>query len=203
MQSARQLLPLAKLFDLMRFRIQRTLCAILACLLLLSCGQKGLIGKWKPISNKFTGKMQWQEPAFIDLTNTDSLRATLLKARLKELNDEGEFGLLDSLAISQEVDTMIRSFQESSLTLESNAGFLMVSNGFILPNTVPGWHLGDTLTGKWSKQGDTIILNIGSGDMSFSLRYQILKSGSDTLVLREALYNTEMQPGREITFRRE
>jgi hypothetical protein len=166
--------------------------------LLLSCTQDNLIGTWKPVSTRFISKMQKDKTPVFDLIKTDSLRSVLYA----EILQNQEPGATDTAAILKEVDATIKHWQGSSVTINSDTTFFMVSNGFIFPVAIPGWHFGDTLTGSWSKKNADLTLSIGDETHGFSVRYQIMKLDKDSLILREILFGTNGEPTREITFQK-
>jgi hypothetical protein len=185
--------------DRSHFLQHRTFIIFFLLTFLFSCRPSGLEGKWKPVSQRFINGMQWQKPIQLNLNDPDSLKRIMLGELLKEQPP----GVADSPSILHKIDEMVKHFQNARLILNADLNFTMINNGFILPNTIPGWHLGDTLMGTWMKQRDSLILNIGENENVFSIQYEIVRNNKDSLLLRELLYANESKPSREIVFIRE
>ncbi|HEY0668139.1 MAG TPA: hypothetical protein VGD22_08205 [Sphingobacteriaceae bacterium] len=167
--------------------------------LLISCNQNELIGEWRPVRNRFDNVMQWQQPLEINFDKPDSVKAILLRERLTQ----EQSGAADTNAILNEIDSLVRLYLNARLTLNKDHSFTIINNGFLFPNVIPGWHIRDTLVGKWSERNDSLKLDIGEKETHFSVQYRIVKNNDDSLILRELLYATEAQPSRELTFVRE
>ena len=186
----------------MHLQISKTVILILA-ICLSSCRQDKIIGIWKPVSDKISDKLDSSTSFEINLAQTDSLKSALLEERFG-LQEEDELSPIDTAAIILEIDSTIAHFRSAYLQLNNDTSFLMVSNGFIIPTAMPGWHFGDSLFGNWSKHDSTLTLNFGDEDNNFSLKYHVLKLGNDSLVLREKQYGREaVGVNREITFVKE
>lgn len=165
-------------------------------LVLASCREQGIGGEWKPVRSRFNTVLEWQTPIEFDLSKPDSIKAILLEAR----QHEQELGAQEMTVLEKETDSIIRVYQKARLILKKNNHFSLISNGFIIPQSIPGWHFGDVVTGDWSRQQDTLTLRVGGEKDSFSFRYLILKQTNDSLILGAYFSDDGGQAGQEITF---
>ena len=169
-------------------------------ILTTSCSRQTLSGQWK-LQQVEVFDVPHQKKLFsLDLTKPEKIKADLFKDFQRQAKEEGED--IDTAEIKADINKTVVSYLQAKMTLSDNHQFQIVSNGLIVPTAVPGWHSGDTISGKWTKNNDTLVLFIGDDKHSHSWKFKILQATSKDLELGEIFENLDGK-GRELWFIRQ
>ena len=150
-----------------------------------SCkNEKSLIGNWKTTKVSFHDIKSKSTFTIYDRNNEDSIKENLVQKYLNQSSsDSNEYGN-NTTELRKELDKDFLKFKNSNLILETDSTFYMQSFGLIVPRTEPGWHFGDTLSGKWSHNNNmTLKLQLGDITISHPFFFKITKLTYDSLAI--------------------
>jgi hypothetical protein len=178
-----------------------------------SCSGQSLSGRWKLQQVDLIDVHNQAKKFTIDLTKPEKMKTLLYEANIPEENimvdslslDDEENGIDTSRNVNEmkaDIDKYVAASLNTSMTLKSDNKFYMNSNGLIVPTAVPGWHFGDTLSGRWTKVKDTLVLSIGDGKQGYKWRFKVLQVTSKDLKLQEVFDGFEGR-GNELRFVRQ
>ena len=148
----------------------------------VSCSGQSLAGIWKVQQIKLVDMMHGKTFT-IDLTKPDKLKREMLTSFLSEPQEEGF--AVDTAEIKADIEKTVASYLKSKLTISNNGKYSMVSNGLIVMNAVPGWHVGDSLEGTWTRSGDILTFSVGDGNQGYEWNFKILQLSDKGLKLQQ------------------
>jgi hypothetical protein len=119
----------------------------------------------------------------IDLSKPDKVKKDMFSSFLQEPQEEGDE--IDTAEVKADIDNTVASYLKAGLTLTDDNKFRMVSNGLIVPASIPGWHFGDTLEGEWAKTNDVLTFSVGENEQGYTWKFKILHVTSKRLRLQE------------------
>ena len=131
------------------------------------------------------------------------MSSLLIDDQITYTNDSDHLSVVDSSLRLKQVDSVIKRIRAASIVLKNDSKFLMISNGVILPQAIPGWHFADTLAGRWLQKNDTLVLRFDNNNSDLTIQYRIVELDKHVLVLRQLFYGTEMAPEIEVKFERQ
>lgn len=197
-------------------KLTTTQLLLLFCVFILttSCSGQSLSGKWKLQQVDLIEVPNQTKKFTIDLTQPDKVKALLYEANIPQgemkadslsVFDKDKSSIDTTVDINEmraDIDKYVASFLTTNMTLKSDNTFYMKSNGLIVPTAVPGWHFGDTLQGRWTKEKDTLVLSIGDDKQGYKWKFKVLQVTSKDLKLQEVFDGFEGR-GNELRFVRQ
>jgi hypothetical protein len=147
-----------------------------------SCCGQSLTGHWKVQKVKLVDMMH-HNTFTVDLTKPDKVKKDMLSSFFKEPKEEGV--RIDTAEIRADIQKKATAYQKGQLTLSGNNKFNMVSNGLIVPTSLPGRHFGNSLTGMWTKSKDLLTLSTGNQNQGYRSKFKILQLTGKSLKLQQ------------------
>nr|MBP6680031.1 hypothetical protein [Saprospiraceae bacterium] len=159
----------------------------------ISCSQPSILGDWKP--EKITTYNEENVKLVMDLSDLEKLTNELFQAARGRYTDSD----FDSTSLINNIRNSLSNFQKTNLSLKANDKFVMNNYNLLVLAAIPGWHMSDTLFGKWSLRNDTLTLSMGEEMFSVNWKFKVKENSPQILRIEEI----DGYSDREILFRRQ
>lgn len=144
-----------------------------------------ITGEWKPTKVTFTDALTQKATVLFDITNKEKIQKELFKNHLSQNYDDSELAQIDTSELWNAFRKDLAVADSSLLILHNDSTFHMRSYGLIISKVIPGWHFGDIVSGKWSRNEEILVLSAGDARESRQFIYKILKQTTNTLRIGE------------------
>ncbi len=161
--------------------------SILLITFFTNCSHPLIVGDWKP--QQITFNSEGQEPVDIDLSDPDKLSNELFQASW----DKYKANDLDSNSLKTSINNLTSNYQNIKLTIDADNQFIMNNYNLIVFTTIPGWHLSDTILGRWSLIQETLTLFVGKDMSMMDWKFKVVDLSSTILRIEEIYSNTKKE----------
>lgn len=180
----------------MAMKLAISLLSSLLCLLILPGPSEAQIaGIWK-IRKATIAKTRSGQSLTIDLADLKKSQKDIETFFSKKYREEGGFG------VAGQAGQILSSLRRTRLSFLDSQRFFMETYGMMIPKVIPGYHFGDTVSGKWSLEDKMLTLSIGQNPNGPSFRYRIVAQHNNLLTLA-MIVSPEGEEGEEYILVRE
>ena len=154
----------------------------------ISLGQKSIVGSWELSKVAIYNVKTKVANVMYDRTNSDSLKLKLVNQFLLEQKSEPKAEdeeVIDSLEFTQILEREFKNFSLARISLKENFTAILKSYGIIVPNVIPGWHIGDEVKCKWQLKGETLTFYILNKIPNSKISFKIIDKSPSSLIISE------------------